>query len=118
VPLFVYGTLRPGGRLHNWIESAVIDSEPATVTGYTLFNLGGHFPLMVPERGRVVHGDILWVDRSNPMLHETVAMELATGYSMDMVEAEAMVPIPVLAFIWQGGVNGLAPVPSNDWNAT
>lgn len=121
VPMFVYGTLRPGGRLHDWwIKDAVVDTEPAVVTGFSLRDLAGAYPLMVREVGQITHGDILWLDRNHPYVYDTIQMELETGYTLDMIEADvnAAVPIPVLAFIWTGDGGGLPRVPSNDWIAT
>lgn len=121
IPMFVYGTLRPGGALHDsWIADAVIDSEPATATGYALRN-AGPFPLMVPTGGEVVYGDILWVDRTNRQVMDTIYMELQTGYDMEVVEVEGdgvNIPIPALAFVWNNGTAGLPRVPQNDWIAT
>ena len=120
-PLFVYGTLRPGGRLfRQWIGPAVIDSEPAVAVGYALVT-NGSFPLMVKRPGEIVYGDLLWVDRRNIALTATMMMELSAGYDIDMIYVEGdsvNLPIPAMSFIWNHDHAGLPAVPYNDWNAT
>lgn len=68
LPVFVYGTLRPG-RV-NWpvAEPLCVRHEPARLPGFALYSL--EWPCAVgaaahPEPGVVtgeVHGDLLWLD--------------------------------------------------------
>jgi gamma-glutamylcyclotransferase (GGCT)/AIG2-like uncharacterized protein YtfP len=121
IPMFVYGTLRPGCDLHYWIQDAVVDHEPATVVGYELRDLGP-YPLMIRAEGQVVYGELLWVKRSHPSTMRTIGMELASGYTLDMPEVEGdmvNLPIPALCFVWDriDAAASLPRVPENDWIA-
>ena len=121
IPLFVYGTLRTGQGLHDWIADAVVDSEPATVVGYELRDLGP-YPLMIPAEGQVVYGELMWVKRTHPATMRTIAMELRSGYTLDMPEVEGdnvNVPIPALCFVYPDALaaSRLPRVPENDWIA-
>lgn len=60
--LFVYGTLKRGGRLNCWLSGCPFVGEARTVRGYTLVSLGV-FPAMVRRPGGGgVTGEIYEVD--------------------------------------------------------
>ena len=121
VPLFVYGTLRSFGALHQrYIGAEVVDAEYATAMGYALRD-AGMFPLMVREAGQATHGEVMWMRADSPALRRTIEMEVATGYALELVEVEVAStpdPLPVLAFVWQRDTGTAARVPFNDWMAT
>ncbi len=51
--IFVYGTLKPGGRNYFLVEG-VIHTEPSYLDGYDLLHFEPEgYPAMVPGRGRV-----------------------------------------------------------------
>ena len=52
--LFVYGTLRPGQQRWPAIEFFVARSEPATLSGFTLYDLPAGYPAIEPGDGTVV----------------------------------------------------------------
>lgn len=61
LPLFVYGTLRPG--LHNharYLGGLCESARPAVLAGVALHE-GPGFPYVVPDPGRRVHGELLTV---------------------------------------------------------
>jgi gamma-glutamylcyclotransferase (GGCT)/AIG2-like uncharacterized protein YtfP len=123
VPLFVYGTLRPGGALYDrWIGPAVVDSERATVAGHRLVTWrGGSFPLMVEGAAALTTGTLLWCDRRHPAFVRTLRMEMNAGYTLSMVQSEVESvtgDLPALSFTWDRPVFDAVPVPFNDWFAT
>lgn len=121
VPLFVYGTLRMGGALHErYLDGEVVDHESATLTGFSLRDVGA-FPLMVHEQGHTTYGEVMWMRPDSIGLHRAIHMELGAGYTMELVEVEVpsmMERLPVLAFVWNNGDFGASRVPLNDWMAT
>lgn len=121
VPLFVYGSLRKGGVLHDsWLGDIVRDIEPATAAGYALFRPGqGWFPYMcrMDDNRGCTYGDLMWV-KSGPELNELVRMEMNAGYEVDLVEVDASYTftLPALTFVWQRPLpRGCEVVPHNDW---
>lgn len=61
LPLFVYGTLRPGQQRWSLIEDMVEDTQPGLLRGYRMFHLPEGYPALIeaPEgQGRAV-GDLL-----------------------------------------------------------
>ena len=62
--LFVYGTLRRGYRLHNWLADQKYLECAKTKEGYALLDLGW-FPGLVKERGHAgIHGEVYEIDES------------------------------------------------------
>lgn len=65
--VFVYGTLRRGMRLHDWLREAKFIGETKTESGYALFALRGYgFPVMryaeTPKHKSRVVGEVFEVD--------------------------------------------------------
>lgn len=109
VPLFVYGTLRPGGRLHHsWIAAAVKRSEPAIAYGYGLYMMRGiPYPFMSPNPTLLTHGDVLWVDPAHRTVRETIHMEVGAGYTWETIDVDTesvSQPLKAMAFIWKGSI--------------
>jgi gamma-glutamylcyclotransferase (GGCT)/AIG2-like uncharacterized protein YtfP len=119
IPLFVYGTLRPGGTLYDhYFDTDVVDSERACAAGYSL-RTTGWFPVMAPEAEEISFGDVLWV-RKGMGLMAAIRMELNAGYSLELVDVELAgmtEPMPALSFIWHGNVADMPRVTFNDWMA-
>ncbi|WP_137843211.1 gamma-glutamylcyclotransferase [Microbacterium sp. 2FI] len=100
VPLFVYGSLRPGMALWSAISAHVVDSTTATVRGRLHWHVGMEWPLLVladDELG-VVHGDLLSLVPGDAVNRVIVDEELRYGYdarwlpvSTDAGEVEALV---------------------------
>lgn len=60
--IFVYGTLRPGGRFFHAIERHVIQMERnITLPGFALWNTGRGYPAVVSDKNGRVIGDLLTV---------------------------------------------------------
>lgn len=98
VPLFVYGTLRPGGALQDMTAAAADRSRSmvrAYVRGYRLYwGPANSYPYMVRtgDQADVVRGTALMAVNGR-MLRQIIAMESGAGY-----HAAGVVPV--------GGPNG------------
>jgi gamma-glutamylcyclotransferase (GGCT)/AIG2-like uncharacterized protein YtfP len=92
IPLFVYGTLRPGFRLWSLIAPAVCVAEPAFAAG-ALYHLPGRsdrdpvYPLADFHQEGWISGDVLWVDPTMKEYEYVEEMELSSGYT------KAVIPI-------------------------
>jgi gamma-glutamylcyclotransferase (GGCT)/AIG2-like uncharacterized protein YtfP len=65
LPVFVYGTLRPGEANHCWLLAEVMAAaERAVLPGHQLYGTGMAFPYVTPATapGRQVVGDLLTLD--------------------------------------------------------
>lgn len=119
VPLFVYGTLKRGGALHEFYLSAIVkDVEAGVVDGYRLVT-NGSYPYMVPAEGQRTYGEIMWVNPRTAQFQRTVSMEVQTGYTFHMVDVESSTlgeKIPCLSFVWERRIpRGTSPVPFNNF---
>lgn len=79
MPLFVYGSLRPGMPLWHVIRDHVVDRTAATVAGRLHWHEGHEWPLLT-EGDRVVHGDLLQLTPGDAVRRVIVDEELAYGY--------------------------------------
>lgn len=57
LPVFVYGTLRPGEHNHGWVARHTVDARPAVLPDHALYAAG--LPWVVPQQGAQVSGDLL-----------------------------------------------------------
>jgi gamma-glutamylcyclotransferase (GGCT)/AIG2-like uncharacterized protein YtfP len=64
VRLFVYGTLKRGGRHAARLPGAAFERNAATATGYALHDLG-EYPALVRSATGVVHGELHRVPASD-----------------------------------------------------
>jgi gamma-glutamylcyclotransferase (GGCT)/AIG2-like uncharacterized protein YtfP len=103
VPLFVYGSLRPGMALWGAISAHVVDSTPATVRGRLLWHVGMEWPLLVlaDEGHDVVHGDLLSLVPGDEVNRVIVDEELRYGYDARWlpVRTDAGV-VEALVLVW------------------
>lgn len=112
LPLAVYGTLRPGGRAYSAFGLAERTRHigPCRVAG-RIVDLGG-YPGLIAGQDAVV-GDLLAFD--DPALLDELDVYEGEGYARATVRliepaGEALV------WLWQGSIDGAAPVPGNDWS--
>ena len=82
VPLFVYGSLRPGMALWPAIRDHVRECAPATLRGRLLWHSGGEWPLLVcdPDDVGVVRGELLLLEPGDAVNRVIVDEELLYGY--------------------------------------
>ena len=81
VPLFVYGSLRPGMALWEAISEHVIESRPATLRGRLFWDAGGEWPVLVlDDAAGLVHGELLRLGPGDAVNRVIVDEELLYGY--------------------------------------
>lgn len=88
-PMFVYGTLRPGGQLHPMIHNVMVRRPaPASIGGFQLYaNPSKTYPYMTAGlMDDEVQGDILIVEEGKEF-HDVVNMEVGAGYDLVIVPA-------------------------------
>ncbi|MEV6670275.1 gamma-glutamylcyclotransferase family protein [Streptomyces sp. NPDC051162] len=77
LPVFVYGTLRPGRRNHTvFLLGRTVAEEPARLRGAVLFE-GPGYPYAVADPEGEVVGEVLWLpaDRHDALLASLDALE-------------------------------------------
>jgi gamma-glutamylcyclotransferase (GGCT)/AIG2-like uncharacterized protein YtfP len=123
VPLFAYGTLRPGHALHDWVAMGMRGFAPATAAGFQMHNAAPGkvlYPCMSrsADPASAVVGDVLFMERG-VHLNRTAAMEVAAGYTPMWVDVCGDTLTDgggvALAFVWEHSTPGW-PVPSGDWS--
>jgi gamma-glutamylcyclotransferase (GGCT)/AIG2-like uncharacterized protein YtfP len=63
LPLFVYGTLRPGERAWRWYLGGLAARHvPGRLDGYGLFGRTRPYPFAAPVPGLAVSGALVWVE--------------------------------------------------------
>jgi gamma-glutamylcyclotransferase (GGCT)/AIG2-like uncharacterized protein YtfP len=82
VPLFVYGSLRPGMALWEAIRAHVIRSRPATLRGRLFWDAGGEWPVLVlgDDGAGLVRGELLSLQPGDEVNRVIVDEELLYGY--------------------------------------
>lgn len=123
VPVFVYGTLREGGRLRGfYLDDANVDGKVmrGRVYGYELIDPAWGFPLLSPSPAAdgEVTGDLQWVV-PDMRLRAMIDMEIGAGYDLALIDVHTdslAVPVRALAFTWQRDLpTGSQVVESGDW---
>lgn len=119
--LFVYGTLKPGGR-NSHLAQGVSHSEPAYLDGYDLLHFEPEgYPAMVPGAGRVYGVVLTFADvaAALPALDVLEGLHLSPPeYARVVVTAQ-----PSGAAVWtyvyinqtRLAAAGVTPVPGGDW---
>lgn len=108
IPLFVYGSLRPGMALWPEIRDHVIDSQPATVRGRLVWHEGMEWPLLLDGDG-IVQGELLQLSPGHTANRVIVDEEIRYGYDarwMPVITAEG--ESEALVLLWMRGT-GLGP---------
>jgi gamma-glutamylcyclotransferase (GGCT)/AIG2-like uncharacterized protein YtfP len=115
--VFVYGTLKRGGRNHHFLAGQQFLGEARTQPGYTLYSLGG-YPGMVrsAEAGHDVAGEVWHVEAAclagldelegvGEGLYERVAIALSAPFEGQAVETylylRSLEGRPALGSIWR-----------------
>jgi gamma-glutamylcyclotransferase (GGCT)/AIG2-like uncharacterized protein YtfP len=103
VPLFVYGSLRPGGELWPDISDHVITSHRATVAGRLHWHAGGEWPVLLPAASDTdrVHGELLSLRPGVEVNRIIVDEEIRYGYDVRWMPARtADGELESLVFVW------------------
>ena len=115
--VFIYGTLRRGGRLHSWMRHSEFIGE-AVLTGAKLYDLGNDVPGIYPGEG-CVKGELFTV--TDPHFEDLLYLENGYVDTPVTVEMNGGVKYDAIAFIWpditQGYGTSCTPteVESGDW---
>lgn len=120
--VFVYGTLRSGGRFHAMVAPFVREAVEARVGGI-LLDLGA-YPGWVEGEG-TVRGEVFLLRRTSEALRRLDAFEECFGPDdprsvYDRVEVEAMTaagPVRAWAYRYRGPTAGRRRVRSGVWGA-
>ncbi|MFO7548488.1 MAG: gamma-glutamylcyclotransferase family protein [Acidimicrobiia bacterium] len=125
LPLFVYGTLRPGERAWRWyLGRLAVRHRPGLLDGYGLYGRTRPFPFAAPAPGLAVVGELVWVEpgAGEPVLRRLDEYEGAVGPDPLYLREQAEIITdegPRNAWVWVAGTR-LRPDPgelivSGDW---
>jgi gamma-glutamylcyclotransferase (GGCT)/AIG2-like uncharacterized protein YtfP len=106
ITLFVYGTLKRGGRSNHLLVDQEFVGEAQTLPHYRLYENGSH-PCLVgdAEQGLAIRGELWRVDEAT--LHRLDVYEgVPNLFQRQMVEVAGAVP-PIWAYFYQREVAGL-----------
>lgn len=124
IPLFVYGTLRVGERLHDYYSDGIVKiRKEATTRGVLYFPGHRSFPGARFDEDGTMIGDLLWYPMSAPRFLSVVGMELSAGYELVKVSVTYdrktghphRKTIDAVAFQHRGIEHDDEPVPGNNW---
>ena len=118
IPLFVYGSLRPGMALWPEIRDHVESAEHATVRGRLVWHSGGEWPLLL-EGDELVQGDLLQLSPGAAANTIMVDEELRYGYDARWLPVTLRdgTRIDALVFVWPRDSELGAPIPGGDYVA-
>jgi gamma-glutamylcyclotransferase (GGCT)/AIG2-like uncharacterized protein YtfP len=123
--IFLYGTLRQGGRLEGWLPNGLY-REAATLTGFALHYAPHYaYPYLVPtgDPADIVHGEVVVIPADDPAAVDaairTTDMETHAGYSPEAVTVTMKSGASRIAdaFVWRHG-NAGERIESGDWTQT
>jgi gamma-glutamylcyclotransferase (GGCT)/AIG2-like uncharacterized protein YtfP len=87
IRLFVYGTLKRGGRLHGWLQEFGAEFVNHTsIEGFTLFTFNGVFPVARPADEGRVNGE--WWMVSERCFDAIASMEMNAGYDICTINGD------------------------------
>lgn len=124
IPVFVYGTLRPGAVGASGLLASATVAGPwlAHTTGRLCYHECGAYPVADYDGTGIVRGDMMLVPEDSPAWRWIANMEVRAGYVPRVVEVCAQQTTGewrranALTFHWPHGTDGLAPVPAGDWH--
>lgn len=104
LPVFVYGTLKPGERLYHHIGYAVRDAVPATIPG-RLFDTPFGYPILVDPWGEgcpLINGVLLYAleDLYEEMMRTIDVIEGEAGFVKGVMEVQLPGGEKVEAFVY------------------
>jgi gamma-glutamylcyclotransferase (GGCT)/AIG2-like uncharacterized protein YtfP len=119
IPLFVYGSLRPGMALWSEIEPHVSAARPASVEGALHWHEGGEWPLLVAGGPGRVRGELLSLRHGDEVNRVIVDEELRYGYDARWlpVVLEDGAVVEALVLVWPRRTELGPPIPGGDFAA-
>lgn len=120
MPLFVYGTLRPGQKLSRLIEDATAFSIPARAIGNLYHVPYGTdekpvYPVAFFGEEGWIYGDILFVDPDSEEFRYVHHMETSSGYRAEEVLVLADNGYPYQATAYEYTLARGALIESGNW---
>jgi gamma-glutamylaminecyclotransferase len=108
IALFVYGTLKRGGRSNHLLDGQEFLGDAQTMPFYCLYDHGDH-PCLVEDRqrGMAVRGEVWLVDEATLACLDQYE-EVPTYFTRRELRVREFEP-PVFAYFYQGDVSGLKP---------
>ncbi|WP_456434427.1 gamma-glutamylcyclotransferase family protein [Thermosulfuriphilus sp.] len=110
--VFVYGTLKRGGKLHSYLQGARYQGK-ATLKGYALYKISW-YPGIVPEEGASVCGELYQV---NQRLLESLDQLEGREYQRTLVSVTTRdgLSLSAWAYVYLGPVTKSSKVKSGHW---
>jgi gamma-glutamylaminecyclotransferase len=105
VLLFVYGTLKRGGRSHHLLADQEFLREAHTLPLYRLYDCADHPCLVRDERGVAIQGEVWRVSKA-ALLRVDEYEEVPRLFRREAI-ALAEWTEPVLGYLYQGSLAGL-----------
>ena len=123
IPVFVYGSLRPGGNgaVSMMADASLAGPWEAHTTGGLYYHECMAYPVMDVYGDNLVRGDMYLVDEESHEWAWLWEMETEAGYVPTWTDVLAKqsdgkwAETPCIVFHWPHGTNGLVPVTDGDW---
>ena len=116
--LFVYGTLRTGQPLHDWLEDSILHRREAKIKGDLYPTYNGKFPVANVYGKGIIVGEV-FICRVTDAVRAIINMELRAGYEILEVPLVNKVgnPIGTKAFVFHYPYRlpNTEPIESGDW---
>ncbi|MBN2028599.1 MAG: gamma-glutamylcyclotransferase [Actinobacteria bacterium] len=121
IPVFVYGTLKPGEKMFRHISHTVRDTLPATITG-RLYDTPFGYPLLVEPGGLdepVINGVLLipQEDQYEEMLRIIDVIESEAGFEKGEMEValESGQRVTAIVYFYREAPPYARPFCGSDW---
>ncbi|MEW6555219.1 MAG: gamma-glutamylcyclotransferase family protein [Actinomycetota bacterium] len=121
VPVFVYGTLKPGEKMFRHISHTVRDAVPATISG-SLYDTPFGYPLLVgpgPEDASAINGVVLipLEEQYEEMIRIIDVIEGEAGFEKGEMEVtlESGSKLTAIVYFYREAPPYARPFYGNDW---
>lgn len=123
IPVFVYGSLRPGanGATAMMDGAAVAGPWPAVMQAELFYHECGAYPVLVNNPATLTRGDMFLVDEHSRDWHWLLNMEIDAGYTprwMPVIAKQSdgeLGETLALTFMWEHDYSTLRRVWNGDW---
>jgi gamma-glutamylcyclotransferase (GGCT)/AIG2-like uncharacterized protein YtfP len=123
IPVFVYGSLRPGANGASGMMSAAAVAGPwsGVVAAELRYHECGAYPVLVANDNELTRGEMYLVDEYSKAWQWLLNMEIDAGYTPRWIEVVAQQSdgtvgkTDCLTFMWEHDYSMLCPVPNGDW---
>jgi len=112
--IFVYGTLVRGGRLHRNMDGAEYMGD-YILDGYGLYNVGGRYPAIVPEKGERTYGEVFAVSNEDIRRLDLIEGDDYHRLTVTATNIATSEELKCRAYIYIRPVEGYDKVQENTW---